>query len=514
MCMSEIRQSLLWCVIGLLSCFNVQGQSLPDNVIKDLKDLDGRKIAVVAGSPHDEFVVKNYPKAIPLQFKSNPDVLMAVKSGKVDAGLMYQDSLDFILKEDPSMGILAYDVYALGFGMGFQPDDKALITEFNAFLKEIKRDGIYDDMRRRWIKEGSRVMPVINNPNPRGEVRVGIIAAKGVPLAWQQGKTYTGFDIELAERFGVYINKKPVYVDLEVSGLLSAMAARKVDMIGTFAITEERKKRLGLSDVIYTMPASFIALTANLAKDLNTAKVDPAKALAYKPQTFLERLHANIVQEDRYELILAGLGVTVIISLFSTVFGTMVGGVICAMRMSRRPVLKFIAAGYIWIMRGLPVLVLLMIMYYVIFASIDVNAILIATVAFGLNMAAYSSEMFRTAIQSVDRGQTEAGIAGGFSRVQTFRMIVLPQALRHLLPVFKGEVISVVKMTSVVGYIAVQDLTKAADIIRSRTFDAYIPLLTTAVIYLALAWLIAHLLDRVEWRITPRYLRADAGEKK
>ena len=514
MCMSELKKSLLWCVIGLLSCLNVQGQSLPPNVLKDLKDLDGRKIAVVAGSPHDEFIVKNYPKASPLQFKSNPDVLMAVKSGKVDAGLMYQESLDYILKNDANLGILAYDVFALSFGMGFQPGDNTLITPFNAFLKEIKRDGIYDDLRRRWIKEGATVMPVISNPNPKGQVRVGIIAAKGVPLAWQQGDTYTGFDIELIERFGAYINKTPVYVDLEVSGLLSAMAAGKVDMIGTFAITEERKKRLGLSDVIYTMPASFFALTTNLANDVNVTKADPAKAAAYKPQTFLERLHANIVQEDRYQLILTGLAVTVIISFFSTVFGTMVGGVICAMRMSRRPVLTFIAAGYIWIMRGLPVLVLLMIMYYVIFASIDVNAILIATVAFGLNMAAYSSEMFRTAIQSVDRGQTEAGIAGGFSHIQTFRMIVLPQAMRHLLPVFKGEVISVVKMTSVVGYIAVQDLTKAADIIRSRTFDAYVPLLTTAVIYLALAWLIAHLLDRIEWRITPRYLRADAGEKK
>jgi polar amino acid transport system substrate-binding protein len=178
------------------------------------------------------------------------------------------------------------------------------------------------------------------------------------------------------------------------------------------------------------------------------------------------------------------------------------------MRMARRAWLRTIADVYIWLLRGIPVLVLLMLMYYVVFASVEVNAVAVASVAFGLNMAAYSAEMFRTAIQSVDKGQIEAGVAGGFTKLEAFRLIVLPQALRHLLPVYKGELISALKMTSVVGYVAVQDITKASDIIRSRTFDAFVPLITTAIIYLLLAWLITWAIGKIEWRITPRHLRA------
>ncbi len=116
-----------------------------------------------------------------------------------------------------------------------------------------------------------------------------------------------------------------------------------------------------------------------------------------------------------------------------------------------------------------------MLIFYVIFASVNIQPVLVAVIAFGMNFAAYVSEMFRTSILSIDKGQWEAGIASGFSKFQTFLYIILPQAVNRVLPVYKGEFISMVKMTSVVGYIAVQDLTKAGDIIRSRTFDAFFP---------------------------------------
>jgi len=121
----------------------------------------------------------------------------------------------------------------------------------------------------------------------------------------------------------------------------------------------------------------------------------------------------------------------------------------------------------------------------------------IAIITFALNMGAYSSEMFRTAIQSVDKGQTEAGIALGFTKIQTFIYVVFPQALKRVIPVYKGEVISLLKMTSIVGYVAVVDLTKASDIIRSRTFDAFFPLIVVAVIYFLLAWLLGIALDKL-----------------
>ena len=146
-------------------------------------------------------------------------------------------------------------------------------------------------------------------------------------------------------------------------------------------------------------------------------------------------------------------------------------------------------------MRGTPVLVLLMIMFYVVFASTSIDGVAVSIITFGMNFAAYVSEMFRSSIESVDRGQTEAGIALGFTPARTFINIVLPQAFKQVMPVYKGELISLVKMTSIVGYIAVQDLTKVGDIIRSRTFDAFFPLLMVAVLYFILSWIFATLLD-------------------
>ncbi|MCK9212344.1 MAG: amino acid ABC transporter permease [Ignavibacteriaceae bacterium] len=217
-----------------------------------------------------------------------------------------------------------------------------------------------------------------------------------------------------------------------------------------------------------------------------------------------ESFHNNIIIENRYLLIIDGLKTTAIISILATIFGTLLGGLVCFMRMSRKKILLLPAKIYISILRGTPVLVVLMIIFYVVFASIDIDPMIVAVIAFGLNFAAYVSEMFRTGIEGIDKGQTEAGIAMGFSKIKTFIYIILPQAVRRILPVFKGEVISLVKMTSIVGYIAVQDLTKASDIIRSRTFDAFFPLIMVAVMYFFIAWLLMLSLGYVERLTNPK----------
>lgn len=146
-------------------------------------------------------------------------------------------------------------------------------------------------------------------------------------------------------------------------------------------------------------------------------------------------------------------------------------------------------------MRGTPILVMLMIVFYVVFAKSGLSATIVAILTFAMNFAAYTSEMFRSSIISIDKGQKEAGIAMGFTSSQTFVNIILPQAIKRVMPIYKGEVISLVKMTSVVGYIAVQDLTKASDVIRSRTFDAFFPLIVITILYFILAWIFGYALD-------------------
>ena len=213
-----------------------------------------------------------------------------------------------------------------------------------------------------------------------------------------------------------------------------------------------------------------------------------------------ESFSNNLIVEDRYRMILDGLQVTLLITLCAAVLGTMLGGVVCWMRMSRWKWLQQVARVYIDLMRGTPVLVLLMLMYYVVMAPVDATGIVVAIVTFAMNTAAYISEMLRTTIQGIDRGQTEAGLALGFTPRQTFLKIVLPQVVRAVMPVYQGEIISLLKGTSIVGYIAVADMTRASDLIRSRTFDAFFPLIVTAIIYFVVAWLIGMLLQSLVQR--------------
>ena len=213
-----------------------------------------------------------------------------------------------------------------------------------------------------------------------------------------------------------------------------------------------------------------------------------------------ESFYNNLITEDRYRMILDGLQVTLIITFCAAILGTLLGGLVCWMRMNRRSWLQKVAKVYIDIMRGTPVLVLLMLMYYVVLAPMKATGIVVAIITFAMNMAAYVSEMLRTAIQGIDRGQTEAGLALGYTRRQTFVRIVLPQVIKSVMPVYQGEVISLLKGTSIVGYIAVADMTRASDLIRSRTFDAFFPLIVTAIIYFLMAWLIGLLLTSLVQR--------------
>jgi polar amino acid transport system substrate-binding protein len=271
-------------------------------------------------------------------------------------------------------------------------------------------------------------------------------------------------------------------------------------------ITEERKKLIDFSDPYYEEQTRVFALKSNIAA------FGPSTAATRTKTGFFASVatsfRSNIIEERRYLLIWDGLKTTVLISIFSTIFGTLLGAVVCFMRMSRLRIFSGPAKLYISIIRGTPVLVLLMLIFYVVFASVNISPVLVAVVAFGMNFGAYVSEIFRTDIEGVDYGQSEAGIAMGFSRVQTFLYVVLPQTVRRILPVYKGEFISLVKMTSIVGYIAVQDLTKASDIIRSRTFDPFFPLIMVAVLYFVIAWVLLQALEYLERVTDPKYRRA------
>jgi len=470
--------------------------------LKTIDDIKNKRIGVLLGSVHDTYALKNFPNATILQYKSPSELILAVRSKKVDAAIYTYESLLEILRGDNELKLFGDTLFTVPIAIGFNKQNDALREKFNSFLKKIKVDGTFDGMVNRWITKGGTVMPGIKNTKTNGTLVVGIVSDKGLPFTVVKDNKMIGFDVELAERFAASLGKELKFLDMEFGSLIISAVTNKIEMItSTLMITEERKKQIDFSDPYMRLGASVFALKANLA-GFENSEGDENKKESSPGNSFLkgigESFHNNIIIENRYLLILDGLKITAIISILATIFGALLGGLVCFMRMSRRKILLVPAKIYISILRGTPVLVVLMIIFYVVFASVDIDPMVVAVIAFGLNFAAYVSEMFRTGIEGIDKGQTEAGIAMGFSKIKTFIYVVLPQAVRRILPVFKGEVISLVKMTSIVGYIAVQDLTKASDIIRSRTFDAFFPLIMVAVLYFFISWLLMLSLGYVE----------------
>jgi polar amino acid transport system substrate-binding protein len=476
-------------------------------LVADLKD---KRIGVLVGSAHDTYVTKNYPAATILQYQSPADVALAVKTGKVDAALFDAEPLREIMRRDDSFGLVGDSLFYFDVGVGFKKDNQVFRDRFNRFLAEIKQNGVYSDMVHRWMEQRDTPMPVIDNSKANGMLVVGT-SNVGLPFAAVKDDRLVGFDIELCERFAAYLGKEARFANMDFGSLIAAVSTGKVDLISSsIYITEERQKQIHFSHPYFEMGARAFALRKNLAA------YDSETKPALRPPSFLARVtdsyYSNIVQENRYLLIWDGLKTTVIISIFSTFLGTLLGALICFMRMSKRKVLNLPARVYINILRGMPVLVLLMLIFYVVFASVDINPVLVAIIAFGMNFAAYASEIFRSGIEGIDKGQIEAGIAMGFTRLKTFVYIVLPQTVRRILPVYRGEFISLVKMTSIVGYIAVQDLTKASDIIRSRTFDAFFPLIMVAILYFLISWILMQALEYLERMTDPKYKRREAAK--
>ncbi len=228
-------------------------------------------------------------------------------------------------------------------------------------------------------------------------------------------------------------------------------------------------------------------------------------------QSLIDDFSLCFIKNGRYDYLLDGLGVTLEVALSAIVLGLFIGFVVAVIRSSHDkygffPILNFVSKVYLTIIRGTPMVVQLLITYYIILRSID-SKVLIAVLAFGINSGAYQAEIIRAGIVSIDPGQMEAGRALGLSYWATMLRVVLPQAIRNVLPALGNEFIVLMKDTSIVGYIALIDLAKGGDIIRSQTYSVYLPYLTVAAIYLVLVMTFTWLLGKLE-----RHLRNTGAE--
>ncbi len=225
---------------------------------------------------------------------------------------------------------------------------------------------------------------------------------------------------------------------------------------------------------------------------------------------FKAKLINNFVKEDRWKYLTSGLLNTLIISFFAVIIGVVLGFIIAILRsacdmLDKKNIftktLNGILKAYLTVIRGTPALIQLLIIYYVIFTSPNVSKLFVAVISFGLNSSAYIAEIVRSGIMSIDKGQFEAGRSLGFTYAQTMWHFILPQAFKNILPALGNEFIVLIKETSIAGYIGINELTRGGDFIRSRTYEAFLPLIAVAVIYLVIVMILTKLVDMMERRL-------------
>jgi polar amino acid transport system substrate-binding protein len=279
---------------------------------------------------------------------------------------------------------------------------------------------------------------------------------------------------------------------MNFEALMPAVTAGKCDFAASgIAITEERAQSVYFSDPNIYDRIVFVVLK----KDTGSGSFFRSMADSFR-KTF--------IVEKRYKLFLKGIAATLVINILSLILGTLLGFAMYLACRKGNPLANKVTSFFVWLIRGMPAVVLLMLLYYVIFGRISISGLAVAVIAFTFTFGVSMYGMLVSGVNAVDPGQTKAGYALGFDDRSTFFNLILPQAAQHFMPAYRGEIVALIKATAIVGYIAVEDLTRVGDIIRSRTYEPFFPIISVAIIYFILAAILTAITDRVIRNIDPK----------
>ena len=462
-----------------------------------LEELEDKRIGVTTGSVQAMQAEARFPNAEFYFFSTSVDLLSALKTNKIDA---YADSdalVKFMMPDNPELTFLEEPLSGkMQVGAAFPKTERGrkLCDQYSEFLRNIKQTGEYDEIQNIWYgsDESSRVVPDLNSlPGPNGTLKIAADTTM-LPFVYVKDGKIVGVDVDILARFCKEYGYKAEIVPMDFAGILPAITTGKCDFASSgIAITPERAESVYFSEPTYE-GASVVAVlkAADTAEDSGLF----GSVLTSFEKTFL--------REGRWKLFLTGTGNTLLITLLSVLFGTLLGFAVYLLCRNGNPIANKLTGWCIWLVEGMPMVVLLMVLYYIIFRGM--GGLVVSVISFSLTFGASMYGMLCSGVKAVDRGQTEAAYALGYTDRKTFFEIILPQAAQHFMPSYKGQVVALLKATAVVGYIAVQDLTKMGDIVRSRTYEAFFPLIAVTVIYFLLAGLLIRIIEKVIGNINPK----------
>lgn len=448
-------------ILAILICLSVAGCGKDDDskplAVESVEDLAGTTIGVQIGTTGaiyaEDFVAEN-PGTEVIRYNKGADAVQALKQQKIDAVLIdEQPALAFVEKNNELT--IADEEFAMEeYAIGIAKENTELLYQINDALEAIKVNGTMDEIVANYIGDEKGEHPY---ESPEG-LTLGngtLTMATNVafpPYEYYEDKTAVGIDIDMMQAIADYLNMDLVVSDMEFDSVIMAVQSGKADVAAAgLTVTEDRLKNISFSESYTTAKQVIIYNNGEKAEKMSLA----------------DKIYQTFIEKNRWQYIPKGLANTLLITVF----------------------------------RGTPMVVQLLIMYYVVFAETAVNPLIAAVIAFGLNSGAYLSEAIRSGIMAIEIGQFEAGRSMGFNYHETVRYIIMPQAIKVSLPAIFNEYIALLKESSIVGYIGLMDLTKAGDIIRSNTYEALVPLVSVALVYLVLVMIMTSLVSRLERRL-------------
>lgn len=487
-------------LLTLTACGQKNADQAPDKVISGVDDLEGAKIGVQIGTVGDTYA-SDYEGddagTEVARYNKGADAVQALKQNKIDCVIIDEQPALAFVDKNPELKILGEEFTNEDYAICVAKGNDELLDKINGALDELKQDGTLESIINNYIGVDAGKTPYVSSDDvirDNGTLTMATNAAFP-PYEYYENGTIVGIDADMAQAISDKLGMNLVISDMEFDSIIAAVQSGKADFgAAGLTVTEDRLKNINFSESYTTAKQVIIVNTGEGANQ----------------QSLVEKFKQVFIEKDRWQYIPKGLRNTLIITFFAGVIGIILGFLFAIIRVANDRndekklgirVLNAIVKVYLTIFRGTPMMVQLLIMYYVIFASVKANPIMTAVLAFGLNSGAYVAEAIRAGIMSVEIGQFEAGRSLGFTYGQTMIHIILPQAVKNALPAMCNEFIALLKESSIVGYIGLIDLTKAGDIIRSNTYEAFMPLIAVALVYLVIVMFLTFLVGRLERRL-------------
>ena len=472
------------------------------DAVKTLDDLENATIGIETGSVWDTAAQQKFPEAKIMYFGFPADGLLALSQGKLDAYFADKTVYTSIRWENDAYTCLEEPIGDITNALIFAKEgyDENLLAQVNAFIAESKANGTLDRLANKWVgdTEPEEHPDYTRLTGENGTLRIAVNNADR-PVSYQKGTMYTGYEVEFLTLFAQEYGYRLEFQGMSFAALIPSVVSGKCDIgAGAITITPERMESVTFSDPHFeTYGVAIIMRDGEETSELTLM------------ERIAESFNKTFIREDRWKLIVEGIGVTLLISICAAAAGSLLGFGLYMLSRSDVKLLQTLVKGvakvYSRIVAGTPVVVILMILFYVVFGKIrDMSGVVVAILGFTLTFGAFVYDHMNVSVSSVDKGQTEAAYALGYTKNQTFFRIIFPQAMTIFLPSYCGQAVELIKATAVVGYIAVNDLTKMGDIIRSNTYEAFFPLIATAVIYFLLSWILSVLLGVVKRRFEPK----------